>query len=377
MNYLPLILCLLLAGCTGHHPVAGPIPEGVTKIDLETGFRTPPDEVKPRVFWWWLQGNISREGILSDLTEMKKAGIKGAIVFDAGSSSFYTGGKVTYSKAVLLNPPGPGFMSDEWRKLFAYACQIADSLDLELSMNITSGWNDGGPWVTPEYTSKKLVWSELRVKGPAHLSEKLSLPQGLLKTGDYQEPFYRNVATLAVKQTPNSEMVSPLENIHIKAVHSIGIPMITNGLGYDWGIFMKEEPLVEGDYNTRLSDVIDISDHVDAGGNIIWDIPEGDYLILRFGYTGTGIRVSTHSPGGGGLAIDYMSLAATKLQYEHTAAIIFKDLSEMGVHSLKYLHDDSWELGAANWTEGMEEEFNEANGYDIRRYLPVIAGQII
>ncbi|MDR2473183.1 MAG: hypothetical protein LBD53_06400, partial [Tannerella sp.] len=162
MNRTFLIsFCILLTACAdmdNRVSVGTPQPEFTAATNPEAEFLSPPDYAAPRVFWWWLEGNISIEGILSDLTEMKNVGIRGAIVFDAGSSGYYKGGKPTYHNSVWPTPSGPGFMSDEWRHLFAYACRTADSLGVELSMSITSGWNDGGPWVTPEHASKKLVW---------------------------------------------------------------------------------------------------------------------------------------------------------------------------------------------------------------------------
>ncbi len=350
------------------HGSDGFLPDFTTSSDLETDFLSPPDYAKPRVYWWWLEGSISKKGILFDLMEMKKAGIQGAIIFDAGSSSYANMRKTA---------PGPVFMSDEWRDLFTYACIVADSLDMEISLNIGSGWNDGGPWVTPEEASQKMVWSELTVQGPKLISEKLPMPEGLLEDKQDGKPYYNPIAVLAVKETLNSESVKPLENMDIKAVHSIRIPKTANGLGFDWDIFMKEEPSQEGDCNAFLKDVIDITNKVDADGNINWQVPEGKYIIMRFGYTGTGIKVSTHSPGGGGWAIDYMSKEAMDLQYDNTVSILLQDLRQAGSKSLKYFHDDSWELGAANWTHQFDFLFEKANGYNIIRYLPVLTGRII
>ena len=156
-NILIIITALFWAGCTQpENKVVQAFKTDFTpSTDLETDFRHPPDYARPRVYWWWLEGNISKEGILHDLTEMKKAGIQGAIVFDAGSSSH---------TSVIRTEAGAVFMSDEWRELFTYACLVADSLNMEMSLNIVSGWNDGGPWVTPEESSKKMVWSELNVQ---------------------------------------------------------------------------------------------------------------------------------------------------------------------------------------------------------------------
>jgi hypothetical protein len=368
-NILLIFIGILLFGCQQpENKSMGFQTDYFPSTNLEADFKSPPDYAKPRAYWWWLESNISKKGILSDLTEMKKAGIKGAIVFDAGSSSY---------NSVIRTEPGPVFMSEEWREMFTYACLVADSLDLEISLNIGSGWNDGGPWVTPDETSQKMVWSELSVQGPKLLSELLPMPDKLLKDPRDGSFYYKPIAVLAVKTTPNSESVEPLENMEIKAVHSIRIPKTTTGIGFDWDIFMKEEPSLEGDCNAFLKDVIDITDKVDAEGNINWQVPEGNFVIMRFGYTGTGIRVSTNSPGGGGLAIDYLSKAAMDLQYDHTVGKLLQDLKQAGAKSIRYLHDDSWELGTANWTHQFDALFQKANGYSILTYLPILTGMII
>jgi hypothetical protein len=372
MKRILLCICIIIAGCdVNQKPATLYEPDFTPSVDLEADFVSPPDYAAPRVFWWWLEGNVSKDRILSDLTEMKKTGIRGALIFDASCCA-----GTTYGTTTERTPEGYSFMSSEWREMFVYACSVADSLDIEISMNICSGWNDGGPWVKPVDASKKLVWTELAVQGPKTLSEKLPEPSNLLKIDDGNS-FYRPVAVIAMKLTEHSDSVKPLDNFHLKAVHSIGIPKTKNGLGYDWDIFLKDEPSPEGDCHAGIGNVRNISDKVDDDGKIDWDVPEGSWLIMRFGYTGTGIRVSTHSPGGGGLAIDYLSRNATDLQYDNTATLMINDLKQTNIKSLKFLHDDSWELGATNWTDGFEQSFKKANGYDIEPYLPVITGRII
>ncbi|KAA6301018.1 MAG: hypothetical protein EZS26_002833 [Candidatus Ordinivivax streblomastigis] len=342
--------------------------------DLAADFLNPPDYSRPRAFWWWLEGYITKQGILDDLTAMKEAGILGVILFDAGNSSYYEG-TYSYSHSVLHTQSGPGFMTPEWRDLFAYSCKVADSLGIEISLNITSGWNDGGPWVTPEFASKKLVWSETEVDGGQKLNQPLPLPAKLLSFED--KPYFKPVAVLAVKLTPDAAAVKALPWFDIKAVHTIGVPQTPNQLGFDWETFVRPLPENLTGCHARMEDVIDISEYVDSEGRLVWDAPDGHYAILRFGYTGTGIKVSTHSPGAGGLAIDYMSVAAMDLQFEHTALPLLQEIKKNGTKSLKYLHDDSWELGAANWTPTMEQAFAGDHGYELRKYLPVVAGKII
>ncbi|MDR3261889.1 MAG: glycoside hydrolase family 2, partial [Tannerella sp.] len=374
-----ILLCLVLQGCMG-------LPEKQSgedfqlnftpSVDLEADFVSPPDYAKPWVYWWWLEGYITRQGIVDDLAAMKDAGIAGAIIFDAGSSSYYNG-RLTHSNSVMRTQAGPGFMTDAWRDLFSFSCKVADSLGLTLSLSITSGWNDGGPWVTPEYASQKLVWSEITVEGGQAIEQQLPLPNKLMKYTGSDKPYFKPVAVLAVKLSPEADSVKPLPRLDIKAVHAISIPQTPNRLGYDWEVFVRPLPGELTGCHARLNDVTDISSQVDEDGNLKWDAPPGRYAVLRFGHTGTGVKVSTHSPGAGGLAIDYMNVGATDLQFEHVVIPLLEDLKHSGSHALAYLHDDSWELGAANWTPLMEKAFADANGYGIRKYLPVIAGKII
>ena len=124
-------------------------PESMTNISFSNivdEFKNPSDESKPWVYWWWLDGNASKEGISLDLKEMKRQGIGGVLLFDAGD------GGPNLSK-------GPAFMSSEWRELFKHAVMEADRYGIILSANICSGWNAGGPWVTPMHAVKILVKS--------------------------------------------------------------------------------------------------------------------------------------------------------------------------------------------------------------------------
>jgi hypothetical protein len=151
-------------------------------LSLEEGFRQPSAEKYGiRCFWWWLNGNVTKEAITRDLEEMKAKGFSGALVVDAGTELQWG------DKGV---PAGPMYMSDAWRQLSKHAVQEAGRLGLELSMNIQSGWNLGGPIVTPEYAAKTLTWSKTVIDGSVHYEQALPEPQ---KT----ENYYRDIAVLA------------------------------------------------------------------------------------------------------------------------------------------------------------------------------------
>ncbi len=140
---------------------------------LERGFRNPPDSAKPRVWWHWMSGNISKEGIKADLEWMKRVGIGGFQNFDAGLNT----PQIVEKRLVFMTP--------EWKDAFKYAATLADQLGLEMAIAGSPGWSEsGGPWVPPSQAMKKYVWSETRIEGGRPFTG--SLPKPLSATGPYQ-----------------------------------------------------------------------------------------------------------------------------------------------------------------------------------------------
>ncbi len=144
---------------------------------LRQEFLAPPDSAKAWCYWWWLNGAASQDGITRDLEEMKKQGIAGALLFDAG-------------EAGAEAPRGPAFMSPAWRELYRHAVLEADRCGIVLGVNLCSGWNCGGPWVTPEHAAKNLVAVQAAVQGPGRVTLTLPKPQAV-------QDYYRDVAVLA------------------------------------------------------------------------------------------------------------------------------------------------------------------------------------
>jgi len=156
--------------------------------DLEKTFASPPSEYKPWCYWWWLNGAASKEGITRDFEEMRRQGISGALLFDAG-------------KVDKKVQQGPEFMSEAWRELFRHAVHEADRCGITLSVNLCTGWDAGGPWVTSEHAMKKLVASAPTVvQGPGRVSIALAQPQTV-------NGFYQDISVLAL---PLSEASLPV-----------------------------------------------------------------------------------------------------------------------------------------------------------------------
>ena len=140
---------------------------------LASGFTNPPDSAKPRVWWHWMNGNITKEGIKLDLEWMHRVGLGGFQNFDAALNT----PKLVDKRLVYMTP--------EWKDAFRYATTLADELGLEVAIAGSPGWSEsGGPWVKPPQAMKKLVWSETRVEGGKPFAGVLSKPPSV--SGPFQ-----------------------------------------------------------------------------------------------------------------------------------------------------------------------------------------------
>ena len=149
------LIALLLAGTA----------LGAQATPLDDGFKSPPDSAKPRVWWHWMNGNVTEEGIKLDLEWMKRVGIGGAQTFDAQLQT----PQVVKNRLAYMTP--------EWKHAFRFAAQTADKLNLELAVAASPGWSEsGGPWVAPQDGMKKVVWTETRIVGGAPFGGKLPAP---------------------------------------------------------------------------------------------------------------------------------------------------------------------------------------------------------
>lgn len=196
---------LLTAGrAVGRDPVS-------SSDQLHALFLNPPAEARPRVWWHWVNGNVSKEGVLADLAWMKRVGIGGFTMFDAAFRSPPT--PVVVDRPVIFHSP-------EWRDVVAATAAEAARLDLDFGVHIAGGWSEsGGPWIQPHQAMKKLVWSETMVEGGQALSAPLATPTDASGpyldypiAADLAEPrLYRDVAVLAFPEpsaSPRPEVLA-------------------------------------------------------------------------------------------------------------------------------------------------------------------------
>jgi hypothetical protein len=324
---------------------------------LEDGWQNPPNEARLRAYWWWLNGNVTKASITHDLEQMKAKGFGGAVLFDANGASQDGNGTV---------PHGPTFFSPEWRELYKHTLREADRLGLEISLNIQSGWNLGGPVVTKEDAAKKYVWSEIKISGGTNLEVKLPPPKS-------RENFYRDIAIVAYR-VKNSVKHEPLQNWKQKALQESLQPFSAP----DSSPLFAENSVTPGEQDADAADVVDLTAKLGADGILKWDAPAGEWQVFRFGYTiGDHAYVSTCSDGWNGFAIDVYSATAFQNYWDKIVEPLIAAAGPLAGKSLKYLHTDSWEVELANWTPTLRTEFRKRHGYDMTPWLPVLAGRIV
>jgi len=140
----------------------------------------------------------------------------------------------------------------------------------------------------------------------------------------------------------------------------------------------QEFPSREGEADMHAEEVIDLTARLEPDGTLRWDVPVGDWEILRLGCTlNDHCRVSTCSEGWDGYAIDPFDAGAFQRYWNAVVEPLIADAGPHAGKALKYLHTDSWEVEVANWTPALREEFQKRRGYDLLPWLPVIAGKIV
>jgi hypothetical protein len=196
------------------------------------GFQNPPDSAKPRVWWHWMSGNVTKDGIKADLEWMKRSGIAGFQNFDAGLNT----PQIVEKRLVYMTP--------EWQDAFKYATTMADQLGLEMAIAGSPGWSEsGGPWVTPAQAMKKYVWSETRVEGGRPFTGVLPKPPSA--TGPYrnqaggrggqaatQPPppeFYADAAVVAFRAPESDRPMSSMQATVTSSGGTFDVAALTDG----------------------------------------------------------------------------------------------------------------------------------------------------
>ncbi len=229
---------------------------------------------------------------------------------------------------------GPQFLGDESVKSIRHALAEGKRLGIKIGLVGSSGWNAGGSWVSPEWAAKALYSSVTKVKGPQSFSGSLAFPK-------------------FPKECPKDKNGVP---VYFKEIAVLAIPD------------NSEKQIA------RLSDVVVLNSKFD-GKELRWEVPEGNWTLIRYVCTNTGQHLIIPSPNSNGLFIDFLDPSATKRHLRYILdrlGITPQNAASVGLDNIEF---DSMEMDEATpWTDAMDSIFLAQNGYDIIRYLPAFDG---
>ncbi len=299
---------------------------------LGDAFSQPPAAARLRVWWHWISGNVTREGITADLEAMHRVGIGGFNLF-------------VVEQAV---PRGPVvFGSPEYYDLLRHTAEEAERLGLVMEMTHSPGYSGtGGPWVPPELASQKFVWSSATIDGSS-----ATLPQP-----ETNADHYRDIALLAFPNPATAP--NPVER-NVLAPEPRPYPQPT------------------ADAVVDPASVIDLTDRLRSDGSVDWTPPPGKWVLLRLGHTPTGKLTHPVPPEARGLECNKLDRAAVEHAFNHGFVPVLERLGPLAGRVLSGTLIDSYESGANDWCDDFATEFEHRAGYSILPWLPVFAGYAV
>jgi len=344
-------------------------PTGLTASSLEQSFKNPPNTARLWLYWTNQDGHYSIEGTTADLESMKKVGIGGVLHMDC---------------SVPIPYGGTPYLSEKWRKQFVHAIHECERLGLEFTTITGPGWTGtGGPWIKAEDSMQHLVPATVATKGPSTFDQVLPLPQPRIssyhrkQTAEMREQiagFYRDVVVLAFprRQPIITDIMEKALFIRDPYTSKKGVrPHLPSPKSY---------PAATADQVIDPNSIIDLTNRLQADGRLTWEVPPGEWTIVRLTARSTGANTRPAPAAGLGLESDKFSKDALA---KHFQAFFDPLLEAIGPRpkdrktGFVALDADSWEMSSQNWTSGFRDEFKKQRGYDPLRYFATYTGCVV
>ena len=230
------------------------------------------------------------------------------------------------------SPQGPvAFGTENWKEMFRFACVEANRLRLEINMNDGAGWTgSGGPWNTPENSMQRVFYSEITVDGGKTYSNELPKPnvknakaESSVQKGKTGQPdYYRDIAVIAFPTPTNNDYKN--DNIDLKAGFIAGSTppsMKAGGVGRFKVFPVSIDPAPTAAIIDQ-SRIIDLTGHF-SNGRLTWEVPPGNWTIIRFGHGSTSATNHPAPVAGMGLECDKMSKQAVENHFNKFIGVYF------------------------------------------------------
>lgn len=424
--------------------------------ELRRDFASPPEATKPRCYWYWMDGHITKEGITKDLEAMRRIGIGEGYI-----------GVISGQSGLPADVSAPLALSDAWWSFIEHAIREGGRLGVDIGLFNSPGWSQsGGPWVQPGQAMRYVVLPETRLTGPQRFAGKLPAPEGAFQDivvlafpvpageDELATETARTPASVSFEMpapfTARSLTVFPVQKVNVTAElqasedgkayravkafaidrHNLEInvgpaplapvqvafPAVTarffrvvlseecelGGVRLSSAariesfaekslIKMFQDPLppfgfytwpmqAEPESRNLVIDaraVLNLTDRLAPDGTLTWDVPEGEWLVLRTAMTPTGTKNSPSPPEATGLEVDKMNRAALKVHFDAYVGHLLNHIPAAERTAWKHVVADSYEMGPQNWTDGFAEDFVKRYHYDPLPWLPVLTGRVV
>jgi hypothetical protein len=270
----------------------------------------------PYILWQWMNGCVTKEGISYDLEAFKRVGIKNVQQFLVGGSE------------ADINDPEITVLGDKWMGLMRFSLDECQRLGMDFGTHNCPGWSSSGaPGLKVEESMQKLIWAKTSLSG----STSTTTPIAKAKV-DTLWNYYKDICLIAI---PNNEK-----------------------------IFSKDKIIV-------ITDGLDKSDQLKNA------LPQGEWVVLRFGHTTNGKKNGTAPVSGQGLEVDKLSRKALDSFWNLYPEKLLAMAGEHAGKTFKRFEIDSYEAGNQDWTPDMTNEFMKRRGYTLYPWLAVIAGYTV
>ncbi|MDR3182682.1 MAG: hypothetical protein LBT89_07160 [Planctomycetaceae bacterium] len=147
-----------------------------------------------------------------------------------------------------------------------------------------------------------------------------------------------------------------------------------NSITPPWNAYMWERETADASLSIKPEEVKDISQHLAKDGTLTWDVPAGDWVILRLGMLPTGTSNSPCPEGASGFEVDKISAGHTAKHFDAYIGEILRRIPAKDRKTFKVNILDSYEKGGQNFTDDFINIFKKRYGYDPTPYFPTYYG---
>ncbi|MEX0882811.1 MAG: glycosyl hydrolase [Cyclobacteriaceae bacterium] len=295
------------------------------------GFQSPPPYAHPIVYHWWLGGHVDTVRLKEEIHAFKEAGVAGFTIFEIGS------------RDTVLVGTGPEYLGDESLKTIQLAVEEAGKLGMEVGLNTASSWNAGGNWLTPEHAAKSIYQSKVTISGN---KQKIKIP------------------------FPDIPETDPRGRKRMIEFGEDGKPIYTEEIA------VLAIPELSGNSLADTSKILDVSEFFNPDTEILsWDAPVGEWKIVRYVSSNSGENLVLPSKYSAGPIVDHYDADATVFHFNYIIDRLQSVLGDLRETALKSLYMASYEARGFTWTPTLPDEFKEINGYDVKKFLPILFGE--